>query len=214
MIARIEITKDSIVATNWNRARFIGRLDPDNFIPIEKNPLLSKFFVNIGYADSLGSGVRNLYKYTPIYADGQMPELFEDGIFRTVVPLALVDVLTDKNERQIQAANPSGKVADKVTDKVPEVTDRVTDRVTDKKQAPKTSGKLTDGEQTFYTQLLKYFEANEWASNLDIRNFTGNSEMSVKRYLSKLVAKGCLEAEGKNKTRRYRLAKSPKMDTD
>jgi len=27
-----------------------------------KNPLIAKFFVEIGYADTLGSGVRYLYK--------------------------------------------------------------------------------------------------------------------------------------------------------
>jgi len=42
--------------------------------------------VNIGRADKLGSGVRNLYKYTKIYS-GNEPELIEGDVFKTIIPL-------------------------------------------------------------------------------------------------------------------------------
>ncbi|MDR0416735.1 MAG: hypothetical protein LBH76_05365, partial [Propionibacteriaceae bacterium] len=42
--------------------------------------------VNIAYADRLGSGVRNLYKYTPIYS-GQDPKLIEGDVFTAIIPL-------------------------------------------------------------------------------------------------------------------------------
>lgn len=35
----------------------------------------------------MGSGVKNLYKYTTIYSTGGKPELFEDDIFRITIPL-------------------------------------------------------------------------------------------------------------------------------
>ena len=59
----------------------------------------------IGYADSLGSGVRNLYKYTKIYTNGGKPELIEGDIFRTIVPLSLIDMsdndkTSDKTTRE------------------------------------------------------------------------------------------------------------------
>lgn len=44
-------------------------------------------FANIGRTDTIGSGVRNLYKYTPIYSDGGKPELIEDDVFRITIPL-------------------------------------------------------------------------------------------------------------------------------
>ncbi|MDR1183382.1 MAG: winged helix-turn-helix transcriptional regulator, partial [Coriobacteriales bacterium] len=50
------------------------------------NPILARFFVNIGFADTLGSGVRNLYRYTKIYS-GKEPELIEGDIFQTIIPL-------------------------------------------------------------------------------------------------------------------------------
>ena len=59
----------------------------DEFTPYPKNPLIQQFFANIGSPDPLGPGVRNLYKYTPIYSDGGKPELIEDDVFRITIPL-------------------------------------------------------------------------------------------------------------------------------
>jgi len=84
--ARIIIEQDRLIAENWNRALRHGRIDPENFEPYPKNPILARFFVNIGYADTLGSGVRNLVKYTKLYSGG-VPELIEGEIFRTIIPL-------------------------------------------------------------------------------------------------------------------------------
>ena len=90
--ARIIVEKDRIVAENWNRPLRPGRIDPVNFEPYPKNPILARFFVQIGYADTLGSGVRNLYKYTKIYSGGE-PELIEGDVFKTIVPIGARNVV-------------------------------------------------------------------------------------------------------------------------
>ena len=84
--AKLIVEKDKIYTENWNRAQRIGRIELQDFTPYPKNPILANFFVNIGYADSLGSGVRNLYKFTKIYSGGE-PDLEEGDIFRLTVPL-------------------------------------------------------------------------------------------------------------------------------
>ena len=84
--AKLIIEPDKIMTENWNRSQFPGKINPDSFTPYPKNPILAKFFVNIGRADTLGSGVRNLYKYTNIYC-GCEPELDEGDVFRIFVPL-------------------------------------------------------------------------------------------------------------------------------
>jgi ATP-dependent DNA helicase RecG len=94
--AKIIIGNDQLHVENWNRSTTHGRIDPDDFTPQPKNPILARFFVNIGRADQLGSGVRNLYKFTKIYS-GSEPALFEGDVFKTTVPLVeeqdrLVDV--------------------------------------------------------------------------------------------------------------------------
>jgi len=104
MPARITIETDRLVASNWNRPLRAGRIYPDDFSPDPKNPLIASFFVNAGLADTLGSGVRNLYKYTRIYS-GQEPQLIDGDVFTTIIPLTrptpdgerdvVTDVVTD-----------------------------------------------------------------------------------------------------------------------
>ena len=71
---------------NASRASRDGLITPDNMEPNPKNPIIAAFFRNIGHSDQLGSGVRNLYKYTKLYS-GQKPKLIEGDIFRIIVPL-------------------------------------------------------------------------------------------------------------------------------
>jgi ATP-dependent DNA helicase RecG len=85
-LSRIIIETDRIYAENWNRSNRFGRLTLEDFTPDSKNPLLASFFIQIGRADRLGSGIRNLYKYTQIYSGGE-PELVEGDIFKTIIPL-------------------------------------------------------------------------------------------------------------------------------
>lgn len=93
--AKLIIEKDKIYTENWNRAQRIGRIEPQDFTPYPKNPILANFFMNIGYADSLGSGVRNLYKFTKIYSGGE-PDLEEGDIFKLTVPLERYHVEENK----------------------------------------------------------------------------------------------------------------------
>lgn len=91
--AKLIVEKDKIYTENWNRAQRVGRIEPQDFTPYPKNPILANFFVNIGYADSLGSGVRNLYKYTKIYSGGE-PDFEEGDVFKLTVPIANVESTT------------------------------------------------------------------------------------------------------------------------
>jgi ATP-dependent DNA helicase RecG len=92
--AKIIIERDRIVTENWCLPKSPGKIDPDTFTPYPKNPLLANFFINIGRADILGSGVRNLYKYKRLYSGGE-PELIEGDVFKAVVPLGLSDITSD-----------------------------------------------------------------------------------------------------------------------
>ena len=69
-----------------HRATGEGYITVDNLEPNPKNPIIAAFFRNIGYADQLGSGVCNLFKYSKYYS-GQEPEFVEGDIFRIIVPL-------------------------------------------------------------------------------------------------------------------------------
>jgi ATP-dependent DNA helicase RecG len=105
--AKIIIERDRIITENWSLPKKPGRIDPKNFVPFPKNPLLARFFINIGRADVLGSGVKNLYEYTKIYSGGE-PELVDGDVFKTIVPLDLS--FNDVNDNQ--------RLNDKVNDKL------------------------------------------------------------------------------------------------
>jgi ATP-dependent DNA helicase RecG len=84
--ARFVIEKDKMFTENSNRAVNGDTITPENYVPDSKNPLICKFFRNIGYADELGSGVRNLYYYVNRYS-GQDPEMIDGDVFKVIVPL-------------------------------------------------------------------------------------------------------------------------------
>jgi len=84
--AKFVIEKDKMYTENANRAITGEAVTPDNFEPNPKNPIIAAFFRNIGFADELGSGVRNLYKYSRRYS-GQDPQLIDGDVFRIIVPL-------------------------------------------------------------------------------------------------------------------------------
>lgn len=85
--AKFVIEKEQMYVENANRASQDAFITPDNMEPSPKNPIIASFFRNIGYADQLGSGVRNLFKYSKFYS-GKDPLFMEGDIFRIIVPLS------------------------------------------------------------------------------------------------------------------------------
>ena len=86
LTARFVIERDRMFTENANKAVNMGIITPQNLRPFSKNPIIANFFHQIGRADELGSGVRNLYHYVRIYS-GADPVFDEGDIFRLTVPL-------------------------------------------------------------------------------------------------------------------------------
>lgn len=84
--AKFVIEKNQMYIENANRAARFGNITPKDVKPKSKNPIIAAFFRNIGLADELGSGTRNLFKYTKLYSNKD-PQIIEDDIFKIVVPL-------------------------------------------------------------------------------------------------------------------------------
>ena len=85
-IARFVIENNQMYTSNANRAETGDLIEPNRFQPNPKNPIIASFFRNIGLADELGSGVRNLYRYCKLYS-GKLPALIDGDVFRIIVPL-------------------------------------------------------------------------------------------------------------------------------
>ena len=84
--AKLVIEQGRVFTENSNQPHGHGLIDVTNFSPFPKNPVIARFFKEIGWADELGSGVRNLFKYSMAYG-GKPPQLLEGDIFKTVISL-------------------------------------------------------------------------------------------------------------------------------
>ena len=85
------IEKKRLLTENANRPHGYGLITPSNFSPFPKNPVIARFFREIGRADELGSGVRNLFKHVRLYSGGADPQLIEEDIFKIIIPLTKED---------------------------------------------------------------------------------------------------------------------------
>jgi len=79
--AKLIIEQGQVRTENSSRPHGFGRLDPATFTPYPKNPVIARFFRQIGRADELGSGMRKMMKYGRTYG-GADPELFEGDVFK------------------------------------------------------------------------------------------------------------------------------------
>src|SRR5659263_30689 len=75
------------VERNANKPHYYGNLLPGYFEPFPKNPNLANFFVQLARAETLGTGIRNVYKYSKAYSGSDSLYFSEDDLFKTVVPL-------------------------------------------------------------------------------------------------------------------------------
>ena len=101
--AKMIIEKDKVVFENASRPHGYGKITPDNFSPFPKNPNIAFVFKEIGLADELGSGVRNLFKYTKIYSNSE-PEIVEGDIFKIIINIPKEQVIPQVSPQVIPQA--------------------------------------------------------------------------------------------------------------
>ena len=92
------------------RNRLIGRfgvITLDNYKPHPKNPHLANFFVQMGRAEHLGTGVRNLYHYVPLYF-GDTPIINDDDMFRVCLKIS------EAKQTEITTNKTTNKTANKI----------------------------------------------------------------------------------------------------
>ncbi|MCK5682341.1 putative DNA binding domain-containing protein [bacterium] len=82
--AKLIIEYGQVRTENSNKPHGFGVLNPNTFTPFPKNPVISRFFRQIGMADELGSGMRKMMRYGKIFG-GADPEMIEGDIFRVFV---------------------------------------------------------------------------------------------------------------------------------
>ena len=84
--AKLIIEKDCVKTENGNKARGLGAISLTDFVPYPKNPVIASVFKEIGWAEELGSGMRNIVKYSKVYS-GTIPEFIDGDVFKTKISL-------------------------------------------------------------------------------------------------------------------------------
>lgn len=102
-IARITIDREGIRTNNASRALFAGPVTLESLDPTPKNPIIANFFTQMGRSEELGSGTRNLYKFSRLYA-GKDPVLEDGDQFTAFVPAPPVMASAAENEVDHDAA--------------------------------------------------------------------------------------------------------------
>ena len=108
--ARLIIYRDRLETENANNPVGHGKIDPDSFNPHPKNPAIVKFFQHLGRAEELGSGIRNIRKYLPLYAKDSSFEFIEQDSFKTALHFPGIFTETVEETR--------GKTGEKTREKI------------------------------------------------------------------------------------------------
>ena len=137
----------------------------------------------IGYADKLGSGVRNLYKYSRIYS-GKDPEFIEGDVFKIIVPLN-EDLINESLGQIDTQANTQAASID---------TQANTQAASIDTQAVPIDTQVDT--QDNITMILSYIKSNPTASQAKIAKELGININSLKGTIRKLRKVGKIEREG------------------
>ena len=105
--ATLTIYKETVFTENWNKPYMVGRILPENLKPHPKNPTIANFFKQLGWVEELGSGVRKMFKYCPIYVKNVLPVIEEGDIFK-------LNIRYEGNQESNQESN-------QVTDKLMQI---------------------------------------------------------------------------------------------
>jgi ATP-dependent DNA helicase RecG len=95
------ITKNKVETENANNPHGSGLISPANFTPFPKNPVIAKFFIQLGLVEELGSGILNVNRFLTDYTPGTKPSFIEGDTFKIIVPIP-EDYTTLINESVIE----------------------------------------------------------------------------------------------------------------
>mgnify|MGYP005839476013 FL=1 len=190
--AKLIIERGQVRTENSNKPNGFGALDPANFTPFPKNPVIGAFFREIHRADELGSGMRKLMRYGKAYG-GADPQMIEGDIFRIIV----------KVPEFVPVGEVTGEVAGETTPKQETRSglSRAHVRAHDEAHEP-----MSEIEQRILLACLDAPQNTaELLALLGYESRTGN----FKKALSRLMDLACLEMtipdKPRSKRQKYRL---------
>ena len=84
------IYNETVETKNANKPHVYGLLFPNTFQSFPKNPNIAQLFTQMGRSEELGTGIRNVFKYSKAYSGSDQIVFLEEDIFVSKVPLSRV----------------------------------------------------------------------------------------------------------------------------
>ena len=183
-IARITIDGEGIRTSNASRALFAGPVTLESLDPTPKNPIIANFFTQMGRSEELGSGTRNLYKFSRLYT-GKDPVLEDGDRFTAFVPAppVMADAAGSKDDHDAATgAEGNGAVGGSRGNRTRAEVERVAD------------------------DLLA--RSGSFAATEVSERITRVGERTVRRYLADMVREGKLVSDPRGRSTTYRAGNS------
>ncbi len=186
--AKMIIEKDRLLTENGNKPHGHGLIDPENFSPFPKNPSIARVFKEIGLAEELGSGVRNIVKYGKFYSSTP-PRLVEEDIFKSEICFKPSEVSGIKEPK---------KTTQKDTTQKDTTQKDTTQKDTTQKDTTQKDTTQKDTTQKDTTQkILDILKEKPTVSRKEIAVLLGSiTEDGVKYHLNNLKKKGLIKRVG------------------
>jgi ATP-dependent DNA helicase RecG len=181
--AKLIIERGQVRTENSNKPNGFGALDPVNFTPFPKNPVIGAFFREIHRADELGSGMRKMMRYGKAYG-GADPEMVEGDIFRIVIKVPEFD-------------KTKGAIS-------PDAQDEIESRAQSWAQWEAQSGAHSAG----IIRILGsgQMSAADLVSKLGLKSKTGALKRSLQELLDKGLVEYTIPDKPKSRLQKYQLA--------
>ena len=96
--SKLLIFSDRVISENWTKPMQIGNVTLDTLETHTKNPLITKVFREMKWAEELGSGKKNIKKFAPLYYDKYKIEIQNNEKF--IFSITYRDVEEDFNEKE------------------------------------------------------------------------------------------------------------------
>ena len=198
--AKLVIGVKNVYTENANKSHGELQLQPDNFSPFPKNPVIARVFKEIGRSDELGSGVRNIFEYYQYYSK-KKPILEEQDIFKCTV---FVDDMLENNFFKSENTKfdkiikdiCDNKLNDVINDEIKEINDEINDEIKEPNDEINQKGELPNP----FKQIVEILNAVPKITIRELALKTGMSMKTTERNLSKLKELGLIQRVGSRKT--------------
>lgn len=151
------IYADRVETENANNPHGEGPIDPANFVPFPKNPLVAKFFIQLGRVEELGSGILTTSRLAKEYADKGKAVFIEGGTFTTIIPLPHIKAI---------------KISDAISDAISDViNDTINDTISDtiKERLSKAIKLLLEHPGLKSNELIEALKVSEATAKRDLQ---------------------------------------------